>query len=747
MSGRKVLPMLEPPRKRTKEIEWRKPLREYITNKYRGSASEFSDGLNLLHDVQIRCCNSEATEKSYSDFNLYLGLLRSVGKRFPISEGGVRVRFAWSDSLSVKDFTALLPFMSDKVTSYSITFEQAAVIYNMAVIKAVLGAREPRTSEDSIKRASALFQSSAGMYDKVAQIMEEHPEDCLTVDMQPTNLRMLATLMLAQAQECVYEKATDDGMKSSILTKLAMQISYYYSVVLGGLEALENDGLPFLRLWLAHVFLRKEYFLAAAHFRISIVYKEQIKYGLQVAHLSIANQVLDSPSTWENIEIVSRPFAEQFELIRSFLGKHHAEAKKDNDKIFYCPVPKEVDPLPKHALVKYRAPEDLGKLEKDPFHKLVPYELQQVLLSYTSQRNAEINKLLRSVEEYNDIAKSSLSSMGLPGSILAFENPTSAFPEDIMQKIRIMRKDGGVDRLLADFEEIDSKARAVTSLCKDAAKALDEEEQRDNHARQTYGPNWRRTPSHVLTAQIRNELAKYRGNLDHAAKSDEYVKQKFKANQPLLCQLNGPEEQLAHLVPSGVKDGQAQLCGSSIAQLKHLLGRLDGVVADRVKLHNEVKQREEDDDITDTVSNSDHPEEVVETELLKYEPLRKRLKENMELQDRLMTQISDANTEFTQQRSAQGVENVGERTRVFQQINNALLVYLELKRNLAEGKKFYNDMRNIVLNFKARCDDFAISRRMEADELRGMFSQQAQQQLHPQQTSYSHPPPQNPGWQ
>mgnify|MGYP003671612744 CR=1 FL=1 len=40
---------------------------------------------------------------------------------------------------------------------------------------------------------------------------------------------MLHTLMLAQGQECFYEKATMDGMKSGILAKLAMQISVYYT--------------------------------------------------------------------------------------------------------------------------------------------------------------------------------------------------------------------------------------------------------------------------------------------------------------------------------------------------------------------------------------------------------------------------------------------------------------------------------------------------------------------------------------
>lgn len=43
---------------------------------------------------------------------------------------------------------------------------------------------------------------------------------------------MALHLMLAQAQECFYEKAVKDNMKASIIAKLAAQVADYYEFTL-----------------------------------------------------------------------------------------------------------------------------------------------------------------------------------------------------------------------------------------------------------------------------------------------------------------------------------------------------------------------------------------------------------------------------------------------------------------------------------------------------------------------------------
>jgi hypothetical protein len=46
------------------------------------------------------------------------------------------------------------------------------------------------------------------------------------------------------------------------------------------------------------------------------------------------------------------------------------------------------------------------------------------------------------------------------------------------------------------------------------------------------------TPSHTLTANLRQELAKFKGNMDHARKSDAYVMKKFQDHQQFIVKLS-----------------------------------------------------------------------------------------------------------------------------------------------------------------------------------------------------------------
>lgn len=61
--------------------------------------------------------------------------------------------------------------------------------------------------------------------------MERHPQPNV-FDFSPEFLNMAIHLMLAQAQECFYEKAVKDNMKASIIAKLAAQVADYYEFTL-----------------------------------------------------------------------------------------------------------------------------------------------------------------------------------------------------------------------------------------------------------------------------------------------------------------------------------------------------------------------------------------------------------------------------------------------------------------------------------------------------------------------------------
>ena len=58
-----------------------------------------------------------------------------------------------------------------------------------------------------------------------------------------------------------------------------------------------------------------------------------------------------------------------------------------------------------------------------------------------------------------------------------------------------------------------------------AEKTLNDEEDQDKRLRAQYPDKWRRTPSHTLTSNLRQELAKLRANLDAARKVRDFLRE------------------------------------------------------------------------------------------------------------------------------------------------------------------------------------------------------------------------------
>tara|TARA_R110002050_G_scaffold284107_1_gene433108 strand:+ start:131 stop:442 length:312 start_codon:yes stop_codon:yes gene_type:complete len=80
---------------------------------------------------------------------------------------------------------------------------------------------------------------------------------------------------------------------------------------------------------------------------------------------------------------------------------------------------------------------------------------------------------------------------------------------------------------------------------------------------------------------------------------------------------------------------------------------------------------------------------------------------------------------------------------VFQRVNSALLAYLELIKNLGEGRRFYADFRNHVKARHIQSRDFAMARNVEADSLLQQIEEYKKSVQHHQQYA---PPPSQQGY-
>jgi programmed cell death 6-interacting protein len=108
-------------------------------------------------------------------------------------------------------------------------------------------------------------------------------------------------------------------------------------------------------------------------------------------------------------------------------------------------------------------------------------------------------------------------------------------------------------------------------------------------------------------------------------------------------------------------------------------------------------------------------EDLFEDRLQDYEDDRDMLVKEQEDQDELLSRIQQANDAFLLARK--GDSSTREREKALQELENGYLKYKEIISNLDVGRKFYNDLANIVTRFRDSCKAFVNQRRMEASHL------------------------------
>ncbi|KAF0296691.1 Programmed cell death 6-interacting protein [Amphibalanus amphitrite] len=197
------------------------------------------------------------------------------------------------------------------------------------------------------------------------------------------------------------------------------------------------------------------------------------------------------------------------------------------------------------------------------------------------------------------------------------------------------------------------------------------------------------------------------------AAHDSVVRAKFDANRAGIELLSKSESELAAATPQGHSSVDG---GSPAAQrLKALMERVETIKSDRDVLECQLKR---------TVPSARRPvsEETLATT---YGHLRTAAAESLAAQEKLLAEIQEANTEFVKQRGSGG----SQRETMFKDLATAHDVFTELRGNLKEGMKFYNDLTQLLLTFQNKVSDFCFARKTEKEELmKDMTSTLANQQ-------------------
>lgn len=286
------------------------------------------------------------------------------------------------------------------VSQNNLRFELANILFNLAALYSQLAYALNRTTADGLKQACNYSCHAAGVLshlrtDIIPDLRSSPPED-----MDEMTLQSLEQLLLAQGQECFWQKAVKDGLKDISIARLAAKVSDYYGDA--GDLAVKSNAIS--TEWIHHMTAKNHHFAAAAQFRQSLDCLEKRKYGEEVARLrdslACVNEGLKE-SRWINRTVLG-----DLNGLKGRVAEDLKRAEKDNDVIYLSPVPpkSELKTIDRASMVASKAPSQVtdaismlgsnGPLGQPLFAKLVPYAVHIAASIYSDRRDRLVNDTL-----------------------------------------------------------------------------------------------------------------------------------------------------------------------------------------------------------------------------------------------------------------------------------------------------------------------------------------------------------------
>ncbi|KAI0266621.1 BRO1-domain-containing protein [Russula aff. rugulosa BPL654] len=619
-------------------------------------------------------------------------------------------------------------------------FERCCLLFNLASLYSQLGLTEDRTSRDGVKRASAFYQNSAGTlsylktsaWNKLKASLSD--EDGLPPDLSEAFLSAVESLMLAQAQECVWQWAVSilyDNARSAIRNAV--------TPISGALPSVsESCAVPvppisenFSKEWTVHIEVKSLHFSAASQYRKSIDDTEHNKYGHEVARLAFAQST--AKSAFDKARRgASKSVMEDVKSLLEILDSNLTRAQRDNDLIYHQDVP-SVSSLPviqPASMVSSIVPPGLLEPRKTLgnnnliFGELIGLGAQTAIEIYNDRRNTAIKEYIKDrAQELNDVYTQQLQVLKLPASLDALDKPIG-LPPSLLNKAEEVRLENGPERAEKLLEDVQTLARRAQAILTESLDILDQEASEDEQIRRST-PN-QRLPSHQANEQLTSKAERYRNILNQAAESDAVIRQRWEEWEKCIVQLTWDEAKLEAAVPSSTvvwssprrpAIGETQ---THARALRVLLEQLDDLVRERSQLVSRAQRLADADDIGPRIVKEAaglerwaevQPsmfEDSLDQELAKYDKFRRDIEEGGVKQTELLEKVKTRMEEDP---------SVKEREHALQSLDLSYHKYKEIIRHLDEGIQFYNDLAAMLIQFRENCVEWAMGRRSELNSI------------------------------
>ncbi|KAH8092591.1 pH-response regulator [Cristinia sonorae] len=721
------------PFKRTTDIPIRAAARKYISDKYNDTHPDaLKWDVSQWEDLRKDAVGGTVHADRVKALQLYHAQLVFILTKLPTDIG-----------LEIPYYPAFNSSGSP-VTLRNLAYERAAVLFNLSALHSQLAAAEDRASPQGLKQAIASYQNAAGTLNYLSTTATPKLRASITTEAMPLELSEpfvdhLEALMLAQAQECVWQRAVMDNYKNAVIAKLAKSVSSYYQRSLSQ----ARDASPSIRHflpsgWLAHLETKQLHFEAAAQVRKSIDDLEANRYGNELTRLSLAKTLAQKGFDVARRAAVAPAILNDIRSVLDNVQKNLHRAERDNDLIYHQDVPPatSLPPIQDASMVQSLVakallePKTIVKPDAVIFGELLGWGARRAIDIYKDRcQNWIREEVMGRAQRLDDVVTETLRSLNLPGSLEALEKPIG-LPPSLLKKAEEVRLEKGPERIESSIESVQKLAQQDMDILNEAMDIMDQEAEEDEQFR-AENPT-ARLPSHEANQELVAKAQRYRGVLDQANESDEIVRTKWDEWETNISELTWDEADLEAIIPSSTatpaaRRGVPNSTQSHVRALRVALESLDDVQRGRREQVARATRLADAEDITPRILKAASGfeqwvevqpamlEDVLEEELAKFDKFAAAIQEGETRQQSLLDTIKERNELFLRSRKDDPI--VKEREHALQSLDLAYHKYKEITRNLDEGLKFYNDFSGILTQFRESCKEWVNLRRHEAHQL------------------------------
>ena len=647
----------------------------------------------------------------------YYAQLISIRNRFKMTSANLEldIVFPWIDSYS------------DKQINGDIKYELASIMYNIGAIHAEMGALDTRSSEVNMKQSCFHFQCAAWCFENIRD-SNEPMAGFKGKDLSRDLINFLIQVMLAQGQECIFEKSIVDKRKPNIIAKVSAQVAEFFNSALvilisGSLNTNENSvqevvGSKMFKDWKTFVEIKISYYMSVTSFFMSVSCEEKQKPGERITWLQSADEKInESVKHLKNMEDSDKMIKSCLDYMKNMIKDHLEKAKRDNDFVYHEIVPSsdKLTAVKPEALVKgipfsVADPEVSGI---DIFRRLIPIEAHEMASIYSQKKDQILRDVRTKIDHKNEELVEFMSKLNL-NSTSVRPKMKSDVPEELLQICAMM----STSKSKEEFTSIKSLLSEVTTANNTIFCRIEKLQQTVK--------DLKKTPQNI---QLDLDLQRMDEKLKKATESDKILKDTLSKVLPdiktiMKAAFAGPDNLSAILFKGGherqdssssinsntsfgsigisetSRDEEIPFDEENLRRLEEVLLKVDEMKAQRSQLESKLINQIQSDDVLNKVlmtsssaDNTTNLDKLFDQELSKFNENLNYLNMNLSAQEKMMKALVTANADYAPTRKAL-MDFETRRRDTFDRLIQSYQDYSSFMNNIKSGIDFYNRLKD-----------------------------------------------------